>query len=177
MNKFKGVLIIILLFLILYFCQINFFSCFTIRGIMPNLFVILALFLGLFVGKKIGGICGLAFGIILDILVGKSIGFTGIFLGAIGLLGEYFDKNFSKDSRVTIILMTAGVTILFEVCMYVVNILKFDVELELIPFIITLVVETIYNVFIVIILYPGMKKLGYYLENIFKGKKLLTRYF
>ena len=177
MNKLKGVLIIILLFLILYFFQINFFSWFTIRGIMPNLFVILALFIGLFVGKKIGGICGLAFGIILDVLVGKSIGFVGIFLGAIGLLGEYFDKNFSKDSRVTIILMTAGVTILFEVCMYVVNILKFDVELELIPFIITLMVETIYNVFIVIILYPGMKKLGYYLENIFKGKKLLTRYF
>ena len=177
MNKLKGVLIIILLFLILYFFQVNFFSWFTIRGIMPNLFVILALFIGLFVGKKIGGICGLAFGIILDVLVGKSIGFVGIFLGAIGLLGEYFDKNFSKDSRVTIILMTAGVTILFEVCMYVVNILKFDVELELIPFIITLMVETIYNVFIVIILYPGMKKLGYYLENIFKGKKLLTRYF
>ena len=177
MNKLKGVLIIILLFLILYFFQVNFFSWFTIRGIMPNLFVILALFIGLFVGKKIGGICGLAFGIILDVLVGKSIGFVGIFLGAIGLLGEYFDKNFSKDSRVTIILMTAGVTILFEVCMYVVNILKFDVELELIPFIITLIVETIYNVFIVIILYPGMKKLGYYLENIFKGKKLLTRYF
>lgn len=95
----------------------------------------------------------------------------------IGLLGEYFDKNFSKDSRVTIILMTAGATILFEICMYIVNIVKFKIPLEILPFSIILAVETIYNVLLVIILYPGIKKLGYYIENLFKGKKLLTRYF
>lgn len=177
MKKFKGIAIIILLFFIIYFLQINFFSWFTIRGIMPNIFVILVLFLGLFAGKKLGGICGLVFGLILDILIGKSIGFTGIFLALIGLLGEYFDKNFSKDNRIAIILMTVGATILFEICMYVVNIFKFSIEIEILPFIITLLIETIYNVFLVIILYPGMKKLGYYLENLFKNKKLLTRYF
>ena len=144
---------------------------------MPNVFVVLILFLGLFAGKKIGGIFGLIFGIILDILIGKSFGFTGIFLAIIGLLGEYFDKNFSKDNRVTIIFMTVGATILFEIGMYVVNILKFQIEIEMLPFIITLLVETIYNVFLVIIFYPGIKKLGYYLENIFKNKKLITRYF
>ena len=177
MKKFRATAIIILLFLIIYFFQINFFSWFTIRGIMPNLFVLLALFLGLFTGKKIGGFFSLFFGIILDILIGKSIGFTGIFLGIIGLLGEYFDKNFSKDSRVTIILMTVGSTILFEVCMYIVNIIKFKIEIEILPFLITLSLEVIYNTFLVIILYPGIKKLGYYLENILKNKKLLTRYF
>ena len=144
---------------------------------MPNLFIILVLFLGLFAGKKIGGICGIVFGIILDLLVGRSIGFTGIFLGLIGLLGEYFDKNFSKDSRITIILMTAGATIIFEICMYVVNILKFHVEIEIIAFTIMILLETIYNIFLVIILYPGMKKLGYHIENLFKNRKLLTRYF
>ncbi len=144
---------------------------------MPNVFVIFALFLGLFAGKKLGGICGLIFGIILDILIGESIGFTGIFLALIGLLGEYFDKNFSKDSRVTIILMTIGATVIFEVCMYVVKIVRFHTQIEILAFIITLLVEVIYNVLLVIILYPAMKKLGYYIENLFKHKKLLTRYF
>lgn len=177
MKKFKGILIILILFLIIYFLQVNFFSWFTIRGIMPNTFVILTLFLGLFAGKKIGGISGIIIGFILDILVGRSIGFTGIFLGLIGLLGEYFDKNFSKDSRVTIILMTMGATIIFEIGMYIANILKFGVEIEIIPFILTLAIEMLYNILLVIILYPGMKKLGYYIENLFKNKKLLTRYF
>ena len=177
MKKFKGICIIILLFYIINFLQVNFFSWFTIRGIKPNIFIILTLFLGLFAGKKIGGIFGLIFGLILDTLVGKSFGFTGIFFAIIGLLGEYFDKNFSKDNRVTIILMTAGATVLFEIGMYVINILKFHIAVEILPFIITLIVETIYNVFLVIIFYPGIKKLGYYLENIFKNKKLITRYF
>ncbi len=177
MKKVRGTLIIVLIFILLYFFQINFFSWFTIRGVKPNLFVILSLFIGLFAGKKIGGICGIVFGTILDILVGRSIGFTGIILGAIGLLGEIFDKNFSKDSRLTIIFMTAGATILFEICMYVINIIKFKIEVEILAFSILLFVEVIYNVMIVIILYPLMKKIGYYLENIFKNKKLLTRYF
>ncbi len=177
MKKTKGILIIVLIFILLYFFQINFFSWFTIRGVKPNLFVILSLFIGLFAGKKIGGIFGLIFGTILDILVGKSIGFTGILLGAIGLLGEIFDKNFSKDSRLTIILMTAGATIVFEICMYIINIIKFKLEVEIFAFFIILLVEVVYNVMIVIILYPLMKKIGYYLENIFKNKKLLTRYF
>ena len=177
MKKVKGILIILLIFIIINFLQVNFFSWFTIRGIKPNLFILLILFLGLFTGKKIGSICGFIFGFIIDLLIGKTIGFTSIFLGLIGLLGEYFDKNFSKDSRLTIILMTVGSTVIFEICMYIVNIIKFQIPVEILPFILTLLIETIYNVFIVVIIYPGMKKLGYYLENIFKNKKLLTRYF
>ena len=73
--------------------------------------------------------------------------------------------------------MTMGATIIFEIGMYVANILKFGIEIEILPFVLTLVVEILYNILLVIILYPGMKKLGYYIENLFKNKKLLTRYF
>lgn len=176
-KKVKTIIIIIGLFLIVYFLQINFFSWFTIRGIQPNLFVILVLFIGLFAGKKLGGISGLIIGIILDFLIGKSVGYTGLFLGIVGLLGEYFDKNFSKESRLAIILMSGGSTILYEIGMYVVNILKYSVEIEIIPFLIILTVETIFNILIVMILYPGIRKLGYYIESIYKGNKILTRYF
>ena len=68
MKKTKGILIIVLIFILLYFFQINFFSWFTIRGVKPNLFVILSLFIGLFAGKKIGGILGAIFGFVIDIL-------------------------------------------------------------------------------------------------------------
>src|SRR5699024_5045056 len=112
----------LLMFFLIYFLQSNFFSWFNIGGIMPNLFIFLSLFIGLFVGNKMGGIFGIIFGLILDFTTGNSIGFTSVFLGVIGLLGEYFDKNFSKDSRVTIILMLVGSTILYEVATYLVKI-------------------------------------------------------
>lgn len=177
MKKVQAILIVILLFFIVYFLQANFFSWFNIGGIMPNLFVILVLFIGLFLGNKLGGIFGIIFGIILDLNVGRTVGLSSIFLGIIGLLGEYFDKNFSKDSRVTLILMAAGTTALYEVGKYVGILFKSGADIEILMFILTLFVELIFNTLIIIIIYPLMKKLGYYLESVFKGKKILTRYF
>ena len=177
MKKFKVILILLLLFFVIYFLQLNFFSWFNIGGIMPNLIVVLVLFIGLFVGKKVGVILGIVFGMIIDLNIGKSLGITSILLGAIGLLGEYLDKNFSKDSRVTIIIMSAASTIIYEVATYVISIFQNGVTPEILTFTLTLLVEILFNTMLIIIFFPLMKKLGYYLEESFKGKKLLTRYF
>lgn len=54
MKKTIVFLILFLVFLLIYFLQMNFFSWFTIAGVMPNLFVILILTIGLFTGRAIG---------------------------------------------------------------------------------------------------------------------------
>ncbi len=177
MRKAKVILILLLLFFIIYFLQLNFFSWFNIGGIKPNLIVVLVLFIGLFVGKKTGVILGIVFGMLIDLNIGKSLGITSILLGIIGLLGEYLDKNFSKDSRVTIITMSAISTLLYEICTYVINIFQYDIQVEVLTFTLTLLVEILFNTMLIIIFFPLMKKLGYYLEEAFKGKKILTRYF
>lgn len=168
---------IIVTFFVIYFLQENFFNWFTIAGIKPNLFVIFILFIGLFAGKKIGAILGLIFGIYLDLLLGRAIGVSGIMLGLIGLLGEYFDKNFSKESRVTIMLMVIGSTIIYELGSYLFHIMSLGLNFEIWGFSKILLIEVIYNSILVIILYPLLQKAGYYLENTFKVKNILTRYF
>ena len=45
------------------------------------------------------------FGILLDLFIGKKVGISAIMLGIVGLIGGIFDKNFSKESRISIILM------------------------------------------------------------------------
>ena len=40
-----------------------------------------------------------------------------------------------------------------------------------------LVDEVIYNMIITIILYSPIQKFGYYIENEYKGNKILTKYF
>lgn len=177
MRKFLSILFIIISFFIIYFVQSNFFNWFTISGVKPNLFIVFVLFIGLFAGKKIGAIMGLIFGIYLDLLLGRTVGVTAIMLSLVGLLGEYFDKNFSKESRITIILMIIGSTIIYELGMYIFNVVILDINIEIISFAKTLLIETIYNSILVIILYPLLQKAGYYLENTFKVKNILTRYF
>ena len=160
-----------------YFLQSNFFNWFTIAGVMPNLFVILILFIGLFQGRIPGIVYGLVIGMVLDLALGKQIGINMIALGIIGFLSALFDKNFSKDSRATIMFMVLGATIIFEVMVYVANVILYAINIELFNFIKILSIEVIYNLILTIIIYPLIQKFGYYIENEYKDNKILTRYF
>lgn len=87
---------IILIFLILYFMQVNFFNWFTISGISPNLFVIYVLFVGLFAGKRVGIPIGIVIGLLLDFFISKKIGILGIMLGIVGMVRKYIRQKFFK---------------------------------------------------------------------------------
>lgn len=168
---------IFLTFLIIYFLQINFFSWFKIFGIMPNVFVILALFIGLFYSKIAGVSYGILFGILLDLFIGKKIGVSAIMLGIIGLIGGIFDRNFSKESRITIMIMVFISTIIFETGLYFLQYFIMKSSLEIMPFFKILFIEAVFNTIITIILYPLIQNMGYKIEEEVKGSKILTRYF
>lgn len=177
MKKTIIISLLILTFFIVYFLQANFFSWFTIAGIKPNLFVIFILFVSLFAGMKVGIPFGVISGLFLDIVLGKKIGTFSIMLGIVGVIGGYFDKNFSKESRLTIMLMVIGSTAIFEIGSYIFQIVETSIYVEIMPFLVTLLIEIIYNTILTIILYPMMQKVGYEIEETFKGQKILTRYF
>ena len=180
MNLLKKTIINIVLVLIafiIYYLQSNFFSWFNIAGVMPNLFVIFVLFIGLFSSATMGTIYGMSIGIVLDFLLGSRIGIYAVALGIIGFLAGVFDKNFSKDSRMTIMFMVLGATLIYEIIVYILNYVVFSTNLEIMNFIRILAIEIIYNLILVIILYPLMQKFGYAIENEYKGNKILTRYF
>lgn len=177
MKKALTILISIITFFIIYFLQVNFFSWFTIAGIKPNLFIIYILFISLFAGRKVGVPFGILAGLYLDIVIGKKIGLCTIMLGVTGFIAGYFDKNFSKESRITTMLMVAGSTCIFEIGIYILQNIQLSNYIEILPFLITLLIEVFYNTILTIILYPLMQRVGYKIEDIFKGKKILTRYF
>ena len=168
---------LILLIIICYFLQSNFFSWFTIAGVAPNLFIIFIVFVGLFGNKFMGVTYGLFRGFFLDYLFRSKVGISAIGLGLVGILAKVFDKNFSKDSRITIMLMMAALTIFYEVFSYVASHIIFSTNFEILYFMKILLIEVIYNVVLTVILYPLMQKFGYYIENTYTGNKILTRYF
>ncbi len=177
MKKFVINIIIILVFWVIYFLQSNLFTWFKIAGVMPNLFVILVLFIGLYSNKYMGVIYGIIFGLLIDLFIAKKIGITAIMLGVVGAIGTAFDKNFSKENRITLIIMVMISTFVFELgenlILYIIN----RVYIEFLPFIEILLIECFYNAILTIILYPLMRKLGNKVENEYKGNKILTRYF
>ena len=170
-------IVLILTILIIYYLQSNFFTWFNIAGILPNLFIILTLFIGLFSTRTMGTIYGIVIGLILDLLLGNNVGANAATLGIIGFLAGEFDRNFSKDSRMTIMLMVLCATILVESANYLLRYVILSINVEIWSFITILVIEIIFNCILTIILYPLIQKAGYYIDNEYKGNKILTRYF
>lgn len=162
---------------IIYFLQSNFFTWFNIAEVMPNVFIIFVLFVGLFTNKTLGTIYGVIIGLILDLLFGTKVGIQAVSLGLIGFLAAIFDKNFSKDSRMTIMVMVLGSTIIVEVINYLLKYMFIGNSVEIFNFIRILILEVIFNLILTIIIYPLIQKFGYEIENEYKGNKILTRYF
>lgn len=177
MKKFFINLALILIGFVIYFLQSNLFNWFTIAGVKPNLFVIYILFIGLFGSRSMGIVYGSIVGIFLDLIFEEKIGSNLFALALIGIIATLFDKNFSKDSRITIMFMVFGSTIFFEVVSYFINYVLYSINVEILNFIKILIIEVIYNILITIIIYPLIQKLGYYIENEYKGNRILTRYF
>lgn len=116
-------------------------------------------------------------GITLDLVIGKALGVTAIMFCLVAIIAGYFDKNFSKESKMTIMVMVIGMTIICETANYLLNVLILEMPLELNAFAKILFVEVIYNAILILIFYSLILKLGYKLERQFKQKNILTRYF
>lgn len=144
---------------------------------MPNLLVIIMLYIGLFMGRNSAIVYGVIFGLLVDIFISKRLGITSIMLAAIGTIADLFDKNFSKDNRITIMAMVGASTIIYEIGVYVLNYIFLNINIEIVAFTKILLIETIYNIILTIIIYPIMQLTGYDVEEEYKGSKILTRYF
>lgn len=73
MKKIGISILFFITFLIIYFLQANLFINCKIAGVMPNLFIILILYIGLFANTVQAITFGIIMGIILDLLYGKVI--------------------------------------------------------------------------------------------------------
>lgn len=177
MKKFFIGVACYIVFIILYFIQADFFSWFTIAGVSPNLFIIFILFLGLFTDNIFSIIMALLTGITLDLVMGRTVGITAIMFCLVAIIAGYFDKNFSKESKLTIMIMVVGMTIICETANYLLNVLLVEIPLEMASFAKILVIEVLYNGILTIIFYDLFLKIGYKLEKVFKQKNILTRYF
>lgn len=177
MKKALVITVFFIVFLLLYFLQSNFFSWYNIAGIQPNLYIIFVLFIGLFLGKSYGTALGVIFGLLIDLFIGKRIGLNGIMLGICGMIGGILDKSFSKDNRITFMLMTFFVTILCEIINYTLQIILLSAEPAFTEFMKIVIVEAIYNTILLIILYPLIQKAGERTEEILSKEKTLMKYY
>lgn len=112
----------------------------------------------------------------LDLFIQTSVLIEPIMLGIVGFVSGIVSKNFSKENRFNIMIMVLATTFFYEIGVYILKIISFSVQFELIPFIKIIFIECFYNAMITIIIYPLIQYFGQKIENKFFGNKIL-RYF
>ena len=177
MKKIFIGIMLFLVFMFIYFLEVDVFPFITIAGIIPNLFIVFILFVGLFANPIFAIGFAVVGGILIDSVNSPFIGGTAIMLTIIAFLASYFDRNFSKENRITIILMVAGATAIYEIGIYLLRFAIVGFDLEIMAAVKIILIEIVYNVLISIIIYPLMQKAGYAIDRVFKRNNMLTRYF
>ena len=103
----------------------------------------------------------------LDFFIGVRIGLYAATLGIAGLIAGILDKNFSKDNRLTLMMMISLLTIIAEIALYIFEIVFLKINTDPLAFAKNVLIEAIYNAIIVIILYPLIIKFGGKIEEDF----------
>lgn len=167
-------IILFFVFQIIYFLQANIFPIIPIAGVVPNLFVIFILIIGLYGNNFLTMLFGIICGIWIDSLYGDVIGISSAMLCLIGFIATWFDTLWSKDEKISIIIMVILSTLFFEFGCYFIKSIIFDFELEIASFFKILIWEEIYNTLLTIILFGTIKKLGYMMERKLKRNNMYT---
>ena len=74
-------------------------------------------------------------------------------------------------------LITFGETLICEIISYLIQIILFKLSIEIFIFTKIIVIEALYNVILVIIIYPLIEKFGEVLTKTFKEKNIFTKYY
>lgn len=75
------------------------------------------------------------------------------------LCGGYLEKNLSKDSKITVMLMCIASTAAYEIFGYLYRAAVLSSNIEIGVFMQKLLIEIVYNTLLTIIIYPAIKKL------------------
>ena len=73
--------------------------------------------------------------------------------------------------------MTLSATFVCELISYILQIVLFKISIDILAFIKIILIEIVFNVMLVIIIYPIIRKAGLKIEEIFTDDKILTRYY
>lgn len=167
-------MVLLVVFGVVYFLQTNIFPLIPISKVYPNLFVIFILVIGLFGNNFLAILFGLISGLFIDLTYNEIVGITPAMLCLIGFIATWFDSLWSKDEKISIIIMVLLSTFIFELGAYFLKslILNFDIELGV--FFKILFWEEIYNVLLTIIFFGVIKKLGYIMERKLKRNNMYS---
>ncbi len=152
----KKIIVSLMCFILIwisYFFQVSFLSEFPLFGVKPNVAIVVTVGIALLSGKIPGMLFGMGYGLTYDIFFGKSMGLYFALYGLLGFLLGSHSNGFSKENRLSVVLVVAIVTAVVEVVTYLSGVVLYGYEFEVIVPGLMIVKEAVYNMILARIVY------------------------
>lgn len=159
----KKILMTIITFLVIcvtILFQINFLNSIPLVGVTANIGIVLIAGLGLVSGKIIGGTVGLIYGLLMDIALYRTFGVYTFLYTSIGMIAGFLNNNFSKDNKISMVMLILFITLVFETLFYLLHILLHQFDFQLSVLITVLVLESAYNMLLTALLFKPITFFG-----------------
>lgn len=159
----KKIFIVIMIFAVIclsIWFQINFLNSIPMSGVIPNFGIVLVAGLGLISGNFIGGVIGGVYGLLIDIALGRGIGIYMALYILSGCIAGFLNKGFSKGNKISMVMIILICTLIFEIFAYFLNVIVNGIELDFKILIITLTLESAYNMLLAILFFKPIAFLG-----------------
>lgn len=155
----KKFLVGLIVFVVIWFSilmQVNLFNVVTLWGTAANIGIVILVSVGLMCGTTIGGTIGIIYGLISDIVYGKTIGLLAFTYAILGYICGKVGNSFSKENKTTIVLITGISTVLYEILYCMLGSIICNYNISMSNFILVAIKETIYNMLMAIIIFKPM---------------------
>ena len=150
----KKVITTIILIIISFVLQCTVFEALAIKGVVPNILIILTACSGFMQGERYGVFTGFFCGLLLDVFFFEIVGFYALLYMYIGYMNGLFHNIFYPDDiKLPLIMITAS-DLLYSLVVYILMFLlrsRFDFGYYLLNIILP---ELAYTLFIAVLLYP-----------------------
>ncbi len=140
--------------------QINFLNIVPLYGVSANIAIVVITSIGILAGRVPGILVGIVYGIIYDILFGKCFGIYLILYTLLGLASGELAKGIAKENKMSLVLMSALFTIVTEFLTYIIFVMIYHYDFELLYAIWMLIKETVYNMLLARILFKPLTLLA-----------------
>ncbi len=110
----KTVLFYSLMIVFTYVIQTTFLKSIAIRGVSPNLFIIVVVSIGLLRGRTEGAIIGAIIGMLCDLFYGGVFGFYSVIYMNMGFFSGYFYNFVYKDNIVLPMILIGASDVLYN---------------------------------------------------------------
>lgn len=160
MKKFLMTLITFLVICLTIWFQINFLNSIPLAGVTGNIGIVLIAGLGLVSGKIIGGTTGFVYGLIMDVALYRTLGVYTLLYTAMGMIAGFLNNSFSKDNKISMVMLILFVTLIFETIFYLLHVLLHGFDFQLSILFIVLILESAYNMLLTMVFFKSITFFG-----------------